>query len=101
MEKNDIFEYKNRQKEIEINNDLDDTSFNDNIKTNLYDKKFLNFNQKNSTQQLFNKRLKNNNIFKFNRNKNKNNNNNYNNHNKKNSILDHIPSFIKINKTYN
>ena len=103
MEKNDIFEYKNRQKEIEINNDLDDTSFNDNIKTNLYDKKFLNlnFNQKNSTQQLFNKRLKNNNIFKFNRNKNKNNNNNYNNHSKKNSILDHIPSFIKINKTYN
>ena len=95
----DNFKFNKKQKEIEINKDLEN-NIKENIKTNLYDKKYININKMNSSQQLFNKRLKvNNNIFKFNRNKNKN--KNKNNRSKKNSILDYIPTFIKINKTYN
>ena len=62
------YRYTKEEKEIEINKDEDDNS-NENIRTNLYDKKFINLNNNYSSQQLINKRLRINNIFKFNRNK--------------------------------
>jgi hypothetical protein len=85
------YRYTNEEEEIEINKDEDDNS-NENIKTNLYDKKFINLNNNYSSQQLINKRLRINNIFKFNRNK-------VFIEPRCNSILKSIPSCIKINKT--
>ena len=85
------YRYTKEEKEIEINKDEDDNS-NENIRTNLYDKKFINLNNNYSSQQLINKRLRINNIFKFNRNK-------VFIEPRCNSILKSIPSCIKINKT--
>ena len=85
------YRYTNEEEEIEINKDEDDNS-NENIKTNLYDKKFINLNNNYSSQQLINKRLRINNIFKFNRNK-------VFIEPRCNSRLKSIPSCIKINKT--
>ena len=67
------FYYKKIDKKIQggmkINNSDEDSSEQENIKRNLYDKKFINLNQNSSSQQLNNKRIKKNNILKFNRNK--------------------------------
>ena len=66
------FYYKKIDKKIQggmkINNSDADSSEQENIKRNLYDKKFINLNQNSSSQQLINKRIKKNNILKFNRN---------------------------------
>ena len=66
------FYYKKIDKKIQggmkINNSDEDSSEQENIKRNLYDKKFINLNQNSSSQQLINKRIKKNNILKFNRN---------------------------------
>ena len=53
---------------MKINNSDEDSSEQENIKRNLYDKKFIYLNQNSSSQQLINKRIKKNNILKFNRN---------------------------------
>ena len=91
------YQYKKIYKNIEKRNEIDNYELNfsehENIKKNLYDQKFINLNQNNSSLQLINKRIKNNNIFKFNRNK------CFIDYSS-NSSLNFIPSFIKINKTY-
>ena len=86
--------YQNEEKENIIFNYEDDISddYSDNIriKSNLYDKRFINLNNDTSPQQLINKRLKFNSIFKFNRNK-------CDRRPCSSSLLNYIPSF----NTYN
>ena len=84
---------KKEQLENELNIDEYDENFDiRNIKKNLYDKKFININQNGSSQLLINKRIKMNNIFKFNRNK------CFIDRSSKDS-LNYMPSSIKINRT--
>ena len=97
LDKNSNFQYKkiynNQEKERE-SSILDKE---EEIKTNLYDKKFVNINQNCTTQSLINKRIKLNNIFKYNRNRNK-----YpEQYLSSNSSLNSIPSCIIINKNKN
>ena len=91
----EINQYKKKDKNLQekdINNN-DDSSEYENIKKNLYNQKFITLNQNCSSKQLINKRIKMD-IFNFNR-------------NKcffdlsSNSSLNFIPTFIKINKTFN
>jgi hypothetical protein len=96
LDKNGNFQYKkiynNQEKEGEssiLDKEVE-------IKTNLYDKKFININQNCSTQSLINKRIKLNNIFKYNRNRNK----NPEQYLSSNSSLNSIPSCMIINKNH-
>ena len=90
--------YQNEEKENIIFNYEDDISEDNSdkirIKSNLYDKRFINLNYDSSPQQLINKRLKFNSIFKFNRNK----------CDKRpcsSSLLNYVPSFNMYNNIMN
>ena len=90
--------YQNEEKENIIFNYEDDISddYSDNIriKSNLYDKRFINLNNDTSPQPLINKRLKFNSIFKFNRNK-------CDRRPCSSSLLNYIPSFNTYNNIMN